>query len=54
MAAQSAAMLFWVLCLNLISYGYSLPAKEIDTKNQKLALRRFAPQRLILHWEGSI
>ncbi len=32
---------------------YSLPAIKLDIKNQKLALRREAPQRLILHWEGS-
>jgi hypothetical protein len=32
---------------------YSLPTIEIDIKNQELALQRFAPQRLIFHWEGS-
>jgi hypothetical protein len=26
-------------------FTYSLPTKEIDIKNQELALRRFAPQR---------
>ncbi len=33
---------------------YSLPAIKLDIKNQELALRRNAPQRLIPHWEGSI
>jgi len=33
--------------------SYSLPTKEIYIKNQELALRRFAPQRVIFHWEGS-
>jgi len=33
---------------------YSLPTIEIDIQNQELALRRFAPQRLIFHWEGSM
>jgi|JFJP01.1.fsa_nt_gi hypothetical protein len=33
---------------------YSLPSIKIDIKNQELALRRKAPQRLIFDWEGSI
>ncbi len=47
-AEQSAATRF--LGFNL---SYSLPTIEIDIKNQELALRREAPQRLIFHWEGS-
>ena len=34
--------------------GYSLPSIKIDIKNQELALRRRAPQRLIFRWEGSM
>jgi len=38
----------------LIPRIYSLPSIKMDIKNQELALRCEAPQRLIFHWEGSI
>jgi hypothetical protein len=37
----------------LLGVSYSLPSIKIAIKNQELALRRFAPQRLIFNWEGS-
>jgi len=51
-SSQNIQKLLRSLDFGSFCHSYSLPSIKIDIKNQELALRRFAPQRLIFHWEN--